>query len=60
MEHKYLDQIKSFESSPKIVKIFSEKEIKMIQDLYTELPERIFNKKQNIRKKAWIQNYNKE
>ena len=32
----------------------------MIQKLYTDLPERIFNKKQNIRKKAWIQNYNKE
>jgi len=32
----------------------------MIQELYDILPEKIFNKKQNIRKKAWIQNYNKE
>ena len=32
----------------------------MIQQLYADLPEKIFNKKQNIRKKAWIQNYNKE
>ena len=60
MKRKNLDQIKNLESSPKIVKIFSENEIKMIQELYTELPERTFNKKQNIRKKAWIQNYNKE
>jgi len=55
-----LDKIKENESPPKIVNIFSEKEIKMIQELYADLPERVFNKKQNIRKKAWIQNYNKE
>ena len=60
MKHKNIDQIKSLESPPKIVNIFSEKEIKMIQELYTILPETVFNKKQNIRKKGWIQNYNKE
>ena len=60
MEHKNIDQIKSLELAPKIVNIFSEKEIKMIQELYTILPETVFNKKQNIRKKGWIQNYNKE
>ena len=60
MNRKYLDKIKSYESSPKIVQIFSEHEIKMIQQLYVDLPERVFNKKQNIKKKAWIQNYNKE
>ena len=60
MNKKYLDKIKSYESPPKVVKIFSEQEIKMIQQLYTDLPERVFNKKQNIKKKAWIQNYNKE
>ena len=60
MKHIHLNEIKSYESSPKIVNIFSEKEIKMIQKLYVDLPERIFNKKQNIRKKTWIQNYNKE
>ena len=32
----------------------------MIQELYQALPEKVFNKKQNIRKKAWIQNFNKE
>jgi len=60
MEHLYLDKIKSYESAPKIVKIFSDREIKMIQDFYHTLPEKVFNKKQNIRKKVWIQNYNKE
>ena len=32
----------------------------MMQQLYADLPERIFNKKQNNRKKTWMQNYNKE
>ena len=60
MKHLFLDKIKSYESAPKIIKIFSDKEIKMIQDLYHSLPEKVFNKKQNIRKKVWIQNFNKE
>ena len=57
---KYLDKVKSLESRPKKINIFSEKEIKMIKELYDLLPERKYNKKQNIRKKVWIQNYNKE
>ena len=60
MERKYLDQVKSLESPPKKINIFSEKEIKMMQDLFANLPEKTFNKIQNVRKKAWIQNYNKE
>jgi len=60
MKRIHLDKIKSLEGPPKKVNIFSEKEIKMIQELYEKLPERMFNKKQNIRKKAWTQNYNKE
>ena len=60
MKHIHLDRIKSYESPPRIVNIFSEKEIKMIQELYVALPETVFNKKQNIRKKGWISNYNKE
>ena len=60
MKHKYLDKIKELEGPPKKINIFSEKEIKMIQDLYAKLPERKFNQKQNVRKKAWEQNYNKE
>ena len=60
MKHINLDQIKSLESPPKIVNIFSQKEIEMMRDLYAILPETVFNKKQNVRKKSWIQNYNKE
>ena len=60
MKHIHLDKIKSLEGPPKKVNIFSEKEIKMIQKLYEKLPERMFNKKQNVRKKAWAQNYNKK
>ena len=60
MKHLHLDKIKSLESPPKKVNIFSEKEIKMIQELYDSLPETTFNKKQNVKKKAWLQNYNKE
>ena len=60
MKHAHLDKIKSLESAPRKVNIFSENEIKMIQDLYYSLPERTFNKKQNVKKKAWVQNYNKE
>ena len=55
-----IDKIKNYESSPKIIKIFSEKEIEMIKELYEKLPERVYNKKQKVRKKAWVQNYNKE
>ena len=32
----------------------------MIKELYYILPESTFNKKQNVRKKAWLQNFNKE
>lgn len=60
MKRRNIDKIKSYESKPKIINLFSEKEIKMIQDLYISLPERVFNKKQNVKKKAWVQNYNKE
>ena len=60
MERVHLGEIKSSEAPPRKVNIFSEKEIKMIRELYDDLPERVYNKKQNIRKKAWIKNYNKE
>ena len=60
MKRLHLEKIKNLESPPKIVKIFSEEEIKMIKKLYTDLPETVFNKKQNVRKKGWIPNYNKE
>ena len=60
MKHIYLDKIKSLEGPPKKVNIFSEKEINMIKELYDLLPERTYNKKQNVRKKGWEQNFNKE
>jgi len=60
MKFKNLELIKSLESPPKKVKIFSEQEIKMIKDLYNSLPENTFNKKQNVRKKGWLPNCNKE
>ena len=60
MKHIYLDKIKKYEAPPKILNIFSPKEINMMQELYTALPESVFNKKQNIRKKAWLPNFNKE
>ena len=60
MKHLHLSEIKKIESSPKIVNIFSPKEIKMIQELYAVLPETVYNKKQNVRKKGWMPNYNKE
>jgi len=59
MKNQNIDKIKKLESPPKIVKIFSNKEIKDISDLYYSLPVTTFNKKQNIIKKRWLQNYNK-
>jgi len=60
MELVNIDQIKSLESPPQRVNIFSKTEIQMIRNLFNDLPESTFNKKQNVRKKAWVQNYNTE
>ena len=60
MKHIHIDKIKSLEGPPKKVNIFTDKEIKMIIELYGLLPERTYNKKQNVRKKGWVQSYNKE
>ena len=59
MKRKNIDEIKRFESFPKIIKIFSDQEIKNIKELYNSLPVTVHNKKQNIIKKRWLQNYNK-
>ena len=40
-----LNEVKKLEGLPRIVKFFSEKEIKMITDLYFSLPETTFTKK---------------
>tara|TARA_Y100000590_G_scaffold392192_1_gene469447 strand:- start:368 stop:1063 length:696 start_codon:yes stop_codon:yes gene_type:complete len=60
MKLKNLKSIKNLESAPKIVKIFSEQEIKMIKELYLALPENTFNRKQNVRKKGWVPKYDRE
>jgi len=60
MKHIHIDKIKSLEGPPKKVNIFNDKEIKMIIELHNLLPERTYNKKQNVRKKGWVQSYNKE
>ena len=59
MKRKNIDEIKKLESKPKIVKIFTDKEINSILELYNLLPTTVYNKKQNIIKKRWLQNYNK-
>ena len=59
MSHKNINEIKKLESLPKIIKIFSDQEIKDIIELYNSLPVTVYNKKQNIIKKRWLQNYNK-
>ena len=54
-----INKIKKLEGSPRIVKIFSNKEIEDMQSLYNSLPITVHNKKQNVIKKRWLQNYNK-
>lgn len=60
MKLKFIDEIKKLESKPKIVKLFSNKDIKDLLDLYNSLPITTHNKKQNVIKKRWLQNYNKD
>ena len=59
IKRKYLEEIKKLEGSPQIVKLFSNKEIEDILNLYNSLPITTHNKKQNVIKKRWLQNYNK-
>ena len=44
MKNQNIDKIKKLESPPKIVKMFSNKEIQDISDLYNSLPVATFNK----------------
>ena len=59
LKRKNIDEIKKNESKPKLIKIFTGQEIKDITDLYNSLPVTLHNKKQNVIKKRWLQNYNK-
>ena len=60
MKHIHLNKIKSYESNHKIMNLFSSNEIEMIKNLYSLLPIKVFNKKQNIIKKVWEQDFNTE
>ena len=60
MKLKFIDKIKQLEGHPNIIKLFSNKEIEDLLDLYNSLPITIYNKKQNVIKKRWLQNYKKE
>ena len=59
MNKEHINEIKKNQGPPKVVKLFSDKEIKNILELYNSLPITKHNKKQNIIKKRWLQNYNK-
>ena len=54
MKRKNIEEIQKFESLPKIIKLFSEQEIKNILELHNSLPVTVHNKKQDIIKKSYI------
>ena len=59
--HRKIEEIKKYESRPKIIKnIFDKEEIGKFINLYNELPITVHNKKQNVTKKRWLLEYGKE
>ena len=59
--HKNIDKIKKLESPPQVIKnLFSKTELEKFFDLYRNLPTTVHNKKQNVVKKRWLKNYNKD
>lgn len=53
-----IEQIKKTESPPKVLKnLFNKNEIDKFLKLYNDLPITVHNKKQNVIKKRWLQNY---
>jgi|TARA_B110000211_G_C14053883_1_gene542438 hypothetical protein len=59
--HTQIEEIKKNEGSPKIIRnIFSKKEINDFAELYKKLPITVHNKKQNVTKKRWLNEYGKE
>jgi len=60
MKLKFIDEIKKLEGPPKIVRLFSDKNIKDLLDLYNSLPITTHNKKQNVIKKRWLKNFNRD
>tara|TARA_A100001011_G_scaffold362944_1_gene412431 strand:+ start:1413 stop:2153 length:741 start_codon:yes stop_codon:yes gene_type:complete len=58
--HEKIEEIKKLESKPKVLKsVFSQTEINEFLDLYKKLPTTVHNKKQNVIKKRWLKNFNK-
>ena len=56
--HKLINKIKKYESKPFIVSNFvDKKELELFKKLYNELPVEINNKRQNIKKKKWSENF---
>ena len=59
--HKFIEEIKEFETKPFIVNnFFNKEEIELLKKLYYELPIEIDNKRQKIIKKKWPIDFNKE
>ena len=59
--HKKIEDIKKSESSPKVIKnVFNKSEIESFYELYNKLPITVHNKKQNVIKKRWLIDYNKD
>ena len=59
--HNQISEIKKNESLPKVIKnIFNKEEIDKFIDIYKKLPITVHNKKQNVIKKRWINEYGKE
>ena len=59
--HKFINEIKKFEGKPFVVSNFLNKdEVESFQKLYDKLPIEINNKRQNIVKKKWSIEFNKE
>ena len=59
--HKFIENIKKFESKPIIIKNFLNiEDIKLFQKLYEELPIEINNKRQKIIKKKWSTEFRKD
>ena len=59
--HKNIDKIKKLEGSPQVIKnLFSKTELERFLNLYHDLPTTVHNKKQNVIKKRWLQNYSSD
>ena len=57
--HKNIDKIKKLEGPPQVIKgLFSKTELDKFISLYHDLPTTVHNKKQNVIKKRWLQNFN--